>query len=316
MERPNSFQNWIKIFLIVLPLFIFAGCTTYNCGDQIYTCLRMFSTMPYEKPIKYDYFSHSILYADGKIIYMDNKSEEIDIVSLKEICNSDTVCDIEFYDNEIQLRNYSYIFNSNDITDDSFKVVLCPNKCVILNWDHSVRSSFGFNGPDSTILMDAVDIDINYEKMIFIIDKGDNSVKTYNYDGIFISRWTNIGYPDRFKIYDGDIFILDKSDDSIKQYSLYGEYIQSLTNGYEFDDITAFTPPDEDGFWVSDLGGSRLTLISGGSRVAEFNGDYCYREVNFNFGLIYSLDNGNGFMVVDLGGNLLIRFSKVIVSFL
>lgn len=309
MEYSMRYRDKLIILLIFGLSLVSLRCPLiYNCEGQDYYCYRLFSTLPYERPIKYDDYTNSILYANGTIVYRDIMTKDITVVSLEDICNCDTICDIEFYDDEIRYRIFSPPYDTPRITSDSFKVVLSPDRCLVLDWDDNIIREFGDFGPDSTLLINALDVAISYERQIYIIDGGDNSIKIYDSYGNYISKWSCIGIPNRLKILDNYFFVLDKLEDSVRQLDIDGNYIKTITEGLQFYNIVAFIPPYENEFWIADLGGKRLTLISEGTRLVEFDGNFCYMDAIFDFGLIYSF--GGGASVVDIEKNLLIDFAE------
>ncbi len=288
--------------LMVICLLGCPGSIKYNCGDQYYTCDEIFSTLPYTNPIRFDTFNDVILYADGTLVQKTWRSHNS--YDLNQICGSDTIIDIGFYDQELRIRNS--VPDSIPIHYDGFVVALSPVACYKLLWYDDLEFRFGDTGPDSVRLIDAIDLDIDHLQKIYIIDRGDYSIKIFNKEGAFISKISNIGIPKRFKIYDEMIWLLDGADNSIKQYSMDGLYLGQVISGDYFEDIVAFKPYYSS-IWLSDMGGSRIIYKNiHGNIVAEFQGHFCFKDAIFNIDKI--VDLADGVSVVDMENDQIVIF--------
>jgi hypothetical protein len=196
--------------------------------------------------------------------------------------------------------------DSAPIHYDGFVVALSPTACYKLLWFDDLEFRFGDTGPDSERLIDAVDLDIDHYQQIYIVDRGDNSIKIFNKEGVFLSRLSNIGSPKRFKIYYEMLWLLDDTDNSIKQYSMDGSYLGLVISGDYFEDIVAFKPYSSS-IWLSDMGGSRIIYkYIHGDIEAEFQGHFCFNDAIININKIVDLTDG--ISAVDMENNQIVTF--------
>ncbi len=298
-------------FYFSIPIIcISSRCVPHDlayCDDDEYACSSMLSTLPYRYPIDLDSYSDVVLFADGSLLTKVGSGDS-ELFSLKEICASDTICDIIFYDEDLEDRNYSESDPDIDMPYDKFIVVVTPTKCCKMDSFDNVTLEFGNAGIDSVRLINAISADINYLRQIFVVDAGDNSIKIYDHNGNFLNRWNDVGYPYRVKIFNGKVLILDNSIDSIKRYNFEGDYLDTAMGSYRFDDITAFIPVSDNEFWVADMGGERLLLISSGYVRYEIRSDYCFWDFTFQIKEIVALDHRYSLRAVDREGNYVLKF--------
>jgi hypothetical protein len=165
-----------------------------------------------------------------------------------------------------------------------------------------------FSGPDSARLKEAVCASGDFNGRIFVLDRGDNSVKIFGINGQLGGRWDDVGIPYRIKIADSLAYILDRVGGTIKRYALDGRFVDDAIIPSLFDDITAFKP-DGDHIWVADMGGTRLSRVILHGKLEEIKQDYCFMDVNFYFDKITAIeDHGlNCILVTDMGANYLIQ---------
>lgn len=299
----------IIIYIAIIIICISCGCHyVYDyCNNEDYVCTEMLSTNPYRHPVDLDSYSDVVLFADGSLL-KNAGYQDSELFSLKDICVADTICDIIFYDEDLRYRNFSHYNSDIDMPYDKFIVVITPAKCCKMDDFDNVTLEFGQNGPDSERLINAIYGDVNHLRQIFIVDSGDNSIKVYDHNGNFIARWTDIGNPYRVKIFNGYALILDNVNNCIKRYDLEGNYLDTPLDGPGFDNITAFLPIDDNEFWVADMGGERLMLISNRTASHEIHSEYCFWDVTFYIYKIIALDYESALRAVDREGNYILEF--------
>lgn len=232
------------------------------------------------------------------------------IYSLNEICNSDSIADIAIYDDEIVHSNFSdHPYELEPSENEYFMLALYPDRCFKLDTEFNLLFEFGSTGIDSTTLMDAKAVTINYRGEIFIVDSGDGSLKAFNKDGVFLRKTSYLGLPARIEDYDMNLYILDKSTSTVKKYDYDGNYIATIIDTPFLEDIVAFVFHDEDSMWLVDYGGNRVSLVSVFGDISEVKYDCCKDDSLVNFGKIVEIDKTySGFYLVDYEKNSIISF--------
>lgn len=279
------------IITVSLLLALLGGCADDHCGSGIHNGWDLLSTMPYEKPVKYIDMKDAILFADGNLLQFEWKRRGVEhdsLFPLNEICNSDTICDVVFYDQALRSRNYGSLYNPVRITEEQFILIVTPSKCCKLTPDFSFLIEFGNSGADSTRLISAQSVDIDYDGTVYVTDSGDNSVKIYDCNGNFSYSWTNIGSPDRLKLFNNLIYIADFSENTITAYDRERQFRSQIIDPLFYSQMTAFAI--DDGYvWVADLGGTRITRSPFSGDPEEVKYDFCYKDVIFTFEKVTNL---------------------------
>ncbi len=281
------------ISLIALAFIFSCGPRDTGCGSGDYYCVGITSTRPYLAPIKSSN-SEDILLSNGTLIVNHRYGNNIDsttIYDLKQICQSDTICDIV----DIVPR------------EDSV-VIITPTKCVVFHIYHNIVSEFGNTGPDSSRLINAIYAATDTFGNVYVLDSGDNSVKVYDLNGQFKSRFMAGTGPSSIVCWGDKLYVLDKSNDSIKEFYLDGRATGRVLSTSYLANITAFGICNGL-FIVADQNGKRLTAISLSGNIYEVKTDYCFRDILFEFGEIININcEPSGFSVVDYDNNFIVNF--------
>lgn len=299
-----------RIFFILLFVILFLlSCTDYYCGDGEYVCRDIINTYPYSNPIKYDVYAEAILFESGDLVMHSEYDYKIQTsYQLKELCSVDTICDVAFYDDDLLYRNYSYGVRGVSPREDSCLIIVAPDKCFRWNWGEAIDLEFGNSGNADERLINAVSADINYLGHTYVLDTGDGSMKIYDYQGNFISRWDNINSPRQIKLYYGNIYILTEDGNRIEVYNGVGSLIGYAFENNSFQNINCFAIQDSGYYWVADLNGTRITRIDGRGNVLEEKSEYCFMDISLTFGKIIHLSSAYGIDVLDFENNNIVDF--------
>ncbi|UCC80505.1 MAG: hypothetical protein JSW64_03840 [Candidatus Zixiibacteriota bacterium] len=304
--------------IFILSGFTLFGCSCCErgCGDGLYTCGVIDKTAPYIRPIKYDYQHQLILYESGVVEIEIWGPPWVLIYSLDEICGSDSIVDIAIYDDKIVHSNFSdHPYELEPPENEYFILALYSNRCFKLDKDFNLLFEFGWAGDDTTILIDAKAVTINYIGEIFIVDSGDGSLKIYNKEGAFQRKSSYLGLPARIEDYNMFLYVLDKSTSTIKKYDYDGTYIATIIDTPFFEDIVAFVFEDEDSMWLVDFDGGRVSLVSIFGTISEVKYDCCKDDILINFGKIVEIDRMFSlFFLVDYEKNSIISFREIICA--
>jgi len=265
----------------------------------------MLSTLPYESPIDTDEYNDIVLFADGTLVSGARNHRPV-VHALKDACAADSICDILFFDENLEFRNQ--IPSGTEIPFDQFIVSVTPNKCCKMDSYENVTLEFGNGFPDSVTLINAVHADVNYLRQIFVVDTGDSTVKVFDHNGNSIAVWTDIGDPYRVKISAGNVLLLDRSDNTVKRYDFDGNYVDTAVDYAGFDNIIAFLPAEANKFWIADMNGERITFLFNGSPAFEVNSDFCFWGVTFYISRVVALDGRLVLRAVDRDGNFIITY--------
>jgi hypothetical protein len=313
MEKLNKFRNLLKIFLLVLISLILVGCPIrYYCGYGDFKCMQMLSTMPYAKPIKYETFNDIILLSDGQILaFDDHEITEPVSYDMKQICSTDTICDFEIYNHFLGNRIYDFGAPQSFPDSSDFILILTWDKCVKLDAWNSPVLEFGNSGTQATRLINAVSISINFTGEIFIADAGDNSIKKYDSNGNFITRFS-ADPPKQINIYEDRLFVLSNIENTIKAYDFDGSEIPVEINLDNCQNIIAFDLFDTDSMVLADNGGTRVSIVNFSGELMEAKHDYCFMDVNFPFGKITNIEYlyNDLFYCVDHLGQYILKFQR------
>jgi len=279
------------IILCGLTLSLNCNCHDDLCGSGKYKCNYMFSTEEYGSPIKYDYRNHYTLFENGELIVFSDYFKDITQYSLSNLCENLTINDIAYYNNWLITRNH----HSPDIDDtlteeDYFIIVLTPTKAFKFDVEYNLLYGFGDSGSDNDRLINAVSIDIDLHGNSYIVDKTNSSVKTYDVNGLFRSKWSVTGIPTFIKIFDDNVYVLDKMTDTIKKYNFDGNFLGTILDGHSFNDVIAFSFESNNLLWVADLTGQRISQIDMQGTIKETKYDYCFNDITFQFIKIVSID--------------------------
>lgn len=280
---------YIKPCLGLITL-LFLNCCRYYCGDDWYPCSDITFLESTRHPIRYDDFTHSVLFENGELIYIDYKSADNiwQTYDMAAICNSHAFKDIIYYDDYLLRRNYDQR-SGPGITYPPRIFILSPTKCCIWDGGSQILGEFGNNGQGEEILAFALDADIDTDGTIFILDTDDSKVKKYTIDGVFSESWEVPGYCIRLKLYNDIVYVLDLLESRILKYNKAGDFLGPAIANSNFQNMIAFALVDSSIFWVADMYGSRLTNVTSSGEILGEKTDYCFYDAEFEFEEIFDI---------------------------
>jgi hypothetical protein len=195
--------------------------------------------------------------------------------------------------------------------NEYFILVVTPSSCFKLDTGFDILSTFGDSGNTGECLIDARMADMDYEGNIYILDRGDNSLKKYDINGVFLQQWTFIGTPKFIDLFADDLYILDDSTDRIDKYNSIGAFKETIIDDPVLNDVTAFRIDKDGEVWVIDNNGKRIIKAFWGNHLSliETKTDYCYEDRTFDFQELVWVDPGfRSFVTLDKGSQYILIF--------
>jgi hypothetical protein len=301
----------IYALLLSMP-FLGCSCCDLGCGPGEYTGSIIETTEPRVHPIRFDNHEDFTLFVNGELTFRDWRAREIIVYPLGDICNSDSILDMAFYDDALVERNFSWnAYELQPAEEDQFYLALTPSKCCKLDSDFNLIAQFGNAGNGDSLLLNAISVDVNYRGNIYIVDASDGSLKAFDSEGAFLFKQSHLGLPSLIKDQDFYLFILDESTDTIRKYDYDGNYIATVLDTPFLDNIVSFSFGYENQAWVIDRDGLRVCLYDLDGMISEVKYDCCIDEKIYNFGKIVDITADFGlFAVVDYEYSRVVFFSE------
>jgi hypothetical protein len=270
-----------KLLLCLCLTTLSMSCGPYYCGSGEFKCKNIVYPIGSYRPLKADDANAVVLLENG-LLQINRRSGD-SVLSLKEVCGSDSIVDIVFYNQSIALHNYSTYDESHYPPESSFcEYILSPSAVYKLDSTFNLLFSFGSDNSSNENLQKAVSLDVDFSGNLYIADAVDSTVKVYDGTGLFVAQWPIMGLPEFLKIYDGSIYILSQNEGKIKKFNLNGVFL-NYYNSLPLRGVTAFGFADKDVYWIADEGGTRLTRYKAPSIVLEMKDDYCFKGTNYGF---------------------------------
>lgn len=305
-------RQFILLLNLLIVATIFIGCPRFDlCGEGDYQAQWVKSTVPMNHPVRYDADNEILLFESGTLVVYPFGPYSKSQIDLEDLCGTTDIRDIGYYNQNLLFDDFStgHIDSLEFEQEDYFIIVLARDRCCKLNSNYDFLFNFGNSGLGPQTIVDGIAVEINNLAEIFVIDRGDNSIKKYDLNGQYLARWSNIGEPLHLKIYDGFVYILDQLSSTIKKYDYNGNYVATVLDDSFYLDISYFDIPLTNSFRIIDDNGSRISDYYSNGRISEIKTEYCLDNNYFQFGRLVSTDNGfYAFYIVDCENNDIIKF--------
>jgi hypothetical protein len=310
--RTIDLRVKLIVFGCLASLLMLFSCQCHDnlCGSGEYRCAIFFDTSPQVHPVESDILNNFILFENGILLTYNVDFGDRKLINIDSICGYDSTRDVIFYNENTESQIYTSPHQSPS-PSDYFTLIVLSNRCCKLDTNFNKISEFGVEGSPESILGDAVVGAIDLQGNCYIADRADSSIKVYDKNGDFFTRWPNIGIPVKIKLRDDVMYILDGSTDKIAKYTMAASYLGDQPGISGLSKIVAFGFTYKDMIWVADQDGTRLSRFSLSGKTMEVKTEYCHKDVNYSFGHISYID---GFLdvveLVDRDANRLLSFSR------
>jgi hypothetical protein len=298
--RILKFHIRVIVLGCLATLLTLSSCICQGdlCGSGAYRCEFIYHVQTSAIPVIHNSDNHAILLSDGNLLRYDYFFKNEHLINLAEICGRTDVRDIAFFNFNLNFRNFSQPDLVFPPESTFFIAALSPTTCFKLDTSFNFISSFSSDSGGNGTLINAVSMDIDLDGKTYISDLGDDAIKIFDRNGVFINSWRGPAMPIHLKIYNDKVYILDSTTSSIKAYDKAGNLLGTYLDQSGLSDVITFSFHDAGSVWIADMNGQRVTLFDLTGDKREEKVDYCFNDVTYSFLRISSLDGTYGFLLV------------------